>query len=299
MFVRLFLVACFAIGWCLPTFAQQDAQFIGFRQNALQLNPAYAGSRDVWSAIAYYRAQWVSIGEGPRTLSASLHGKRRRVGLGLWVESDQINIHRRTQVMTTYAYHIPVGRGQLSLGLSAGFLNIASDYESIENVVDTEPLAVDVRRALPNFGTGLYYYTNRSFIGFSIPHLVETQLVDNAPDSAWERHYYLTAGTVFDAGLNLKIKPAFLIKALPGRAPISADLNLTFIVNQVFGIGVSHRWSESIDFLFDWQINRQLQLGYGFDFTLTQLAGFGSSHDVFLRYEFGFTRDKVVTPRYF
>jgi len=284
-------------------FAQQDAQFIGYRQNGLVINPAYAGSREVGSLMAYYRTQWVNIDSAPKTFSTSIHGAVKNVGLGLWIENDRVNIHSRTYIMTSYAYRIKINKGKLSLGLQAGLMHNNSLLTEIENVaVGDNLLANDQSKWLPNFGLGVFYYTNRTYIGFSIPHLIESSLLDKdlTAENIWVRHYFATIGTVINAGSNLKLKPTALLKMVK-NAPVSADIGLSFLFDNKFDVGVNYRWKESLDFLFSWQINRNLMFGYGFDFTLSSVSKpwYGGTHDVFVRYEFGFMKEKVVTPRYF
>ena len=48
------------------------------------------------------------------------------------------------------------------------------------------------------------------------------------------------------------------------------------------------------------QMSDQLRLGYAYDRTLNNLKSYGpSSHEFMIRYEFGFGKSKILTPRYF
>ncbi|RZL05534.1 MAG: type IX secretion system membrane protein PorP/SprF, partial [Pedobacter sp.] len=47
-------------------------------------------------------------------------------------------------------------------------------------------------------------------------------------------------------------------------------------------------------------ISEKLRIGYSYDHTITKLGGFNSgSHEIMVRYEFGFTKNRIVAPRYF
>src|SRR5690242_20552077 len=46
-------------------FAQSDQHYTMFMYNKMLYNPAYAGSRDVVSANALYRRQWMQINRSP------------------------------------------------------------------------------------------------------------------------------------------------------------------------------------------------------------------------------------------
>ncbi len=289
--------------------AQQDAQFIGYRQNGLVYNPAYAGSRDVGSLMAYYRAQWINVDNStPRTFSVSLHGPMlfgknpqfKNVGLGFWMQNDRVNIHNKTHINTSYAYKLNgVGNGTLSLGLQLGLLNISSKYSEITNADAGDILiSEDVNKWAGNFGFGAFYYTDEYFFGVSIPHLLQNKLIPENENAIWNRHYYLTGGGVIDLSRSLKLRPSILLKKV-ANSPVSVDVNTSLLIEERFNIGLAYRFAESIDIFADYQVNRNLLIGYGFDFTTTKLASFGSSHDIYIRYEFGFMREKVVTPRFF
>lgn len=302
----LFIIICFAF---VDLSAQQDAQFIGFRQNGLVYNPAYAGSRDVGSLMAYYRAQWINIDNStPRTFSVSLHGplmldnnpQFRNVGLGLWMQNDRVNIHNRTHINTSYSYKLQgIGNGTLSLGLQLGLMNISSKFSELANSDNGDLLiSEDVNRWLGNFGAGAYYYTDNYFIGASIPHIIQNKLIENQEDAVWKRHYYLTGGGVIPISRSLRLKPAVLLKKV-NNSPLSVDLSCSVLLEERLSVGAALRWKESIDLYADYQVNRNLLIGYGFDFTTTKLASFGSSHDIYLRYEFGFRKERAVSPRFF
>ena len=76
----------------LGGYAQQDVLFSQFMFNKLTVNPAYAGSREVFSADAVYRYQWVGIDGAPKTFSLSMHAPLRNdhIALGGYVYNDKI-----------------------------------------------------------------------------------------------------------------------------------------------------------------------------------------------------------------
>jgi len=53
--------------------AQQDAQFTQYVYNTISVNPAYAGSRGVFSITGLHRSQWVGLDGAPRTQTLSLN----------------------------------------------------------------------------------------------------------------------------------------------------------------------------------------------------------------------------------
>ncbi len=65
--------------------AQQDPMFSQYMNNILAVNPAYAGSKNLVSAQAMTRNQWVAFDGAPVTQTFSLHAPitKYRMGLGI------------------------------------------------------------------------------------------------------------------------------------------------------------------------------------------------------------------------
>jgi hypothetical protein len=78
------------------------------------------------------------------------------------------------------------------------------------------------------------------------------------------------------------------------------DLNANAWFYDRFAIGVSYRTGDAVLGMAEIQINDQFRIGYAYDYTLTELTRYNSgSHEFMLRYELGFRRDKIISPRYF
>ena len=158
----------------------------------------------------------------------------------------------------------------------------------------------------PNVGAGVYFHSNKTYIGFSVPNFLETKHFDKDESSfssesvASERmHYYLIAGHVFDLSGNIKLKPAILTKMVQG-APLQVDLSANFLFNDKFTLGAAYRWDAAASLLAGFQVSNSWFIGYGYDMEVTKLANYNSgSHEIFLRYELFKNYDKVVSPRFF
>ncbi|TAH22007.1 MAG: type IX secretion system membrane protein PorP/SprF [Cytophagales bacterium] len=293
-------------------FAQQDAMFSQYMFNGLALNPAYAGSREVLSATALYRNQWVGIEGAPKTMTFSAHSpvRNEKIGLGIIFCTDKIGITNTNNVGLNYAYRIKFkNKGTLSMGLQASVLQYRADFSSIRH--SFSPTTFDpnfsqvINRWLPNFGTGIYYYTNKFYLGVSVPNIINNKLtgegtVFQVGDKAQQyRHLFVGTGYVFELSKSLKLKPSILVKLVKG-APVQFDFNANLWLFDMFAVGLSYRTRDSIDALFEFQITPQLGLGYAYDYTLTSLGRYTSgSHEIMIRYELGFGKRRIITPRYF
>jgi hypothetical protein len=93
------------------------------------------------------------------------------------------------------------------------------------------------------------------------------------------------------------IEPGFLLKYFPGL-PLSFDLNANVIFHKVLITGISYRKKESIDFLLRAQVTPQLQLGYGYDHVIGDVASLSqASHELMINYLFRYTKSNAASPR--
>ena len=306
---RLLAVVLLASLACLPGFevqAQQQVMFSQYMFNAVAINPAYAGSADALSMTALTRHQWIGIDGAPNTQTFSAHTpiKRKGIAVGTLFMRDQIGVSTQNAGFGYFAYRFKFpDKGTLSMGLSLGLTN----YKAINSqVVTSNPndpnfMNDDLRGFSPNVGSGIYYYRERLYLGASIPFLLNTYYGDGDNFEGVEqiRHYFFMAGYVMDVSPYIKFKPNALIKVVEG-APVQLDLNANFLFDEIIWAGVSWRSFDSIDLIASLQINPQLILGYSYDITTTNLRKVNSgSHEVMLNYVLGFSKNRVVTPRYF
>lgn len=289
---------------------QQDPMYSQYMFNTLAINPAYAGSRNVLSVTGLVRSQWIGIEGAPKTQTISfdtpLPGKN--VGIGFQAFNDQVGITKTTGAFASYAYRLQGQNGTLSFGLQAGISNFRAQYSSVNLTSggSGDPaFGQDVNALLPNFGTGIYYNSERFYIGASVPHLLNNQLnngevsVTNGLVSRQYIHGFLTAGYVIDIGLDYKIKPSFMVRGVKG-APLQADLSANFWIKDALAIGAQYRTKSDVSAMLEAQISPQIRIGYAFDRSITKLVNYNSgSHEIMLRYEFGFEKDKILAPRYF
>lgn len=309
MRAKLLLLLLFLSGFEL--YAQQDSQFTQYMYNTINVNPAYAGSRGVMSIFGLYRNQWVGLDGAPVTSTASLNTPigNSNVGLGLSFISDKIGPSDETSISTDISYSIPTSdRFKLSFGLkaTANLLNIDFTKLNIYNPADPRFQNNVDNKFSPNIGAGIYFHSNKSYLGLSVPNFLETKHFDESSNSnsasfvAKERmHYYFIGGHVFDLGPSIQFKPAFLTKMVQG-APLQVDVSANFLFNEKFTLGAAYRWSAAMSAMVGFQVNQNWFIGYAYDMETTKLADYNSgSHEIFLRYELFNNFDRVVSPRFF
>jgi len=284
------LLILFLITSAFVSRAQQRPLQSLYMFDPLLINPAYAGNHVQLSATSIFRNQWVNLDGAPKTLTATVHSGffKSRMGLGIIATNDKIGIHNDAGLYGVYSYKIKVARdGILSFGVQAGFNQLKSDFTKLNLKMASDPNLDGIQnRFNPNFGGGIYYRGKNIFAGFSVPQIMENKSMGGeTPIAAAQQRYYYIYG-----GINKKLSEHFrwlstgLIR-LQEDAPLSFDINGMGIIYDVVGLGVSYRLQEGFVAMFELQINENFHVGYGYDYTNSELNNFSNgSHEIMVNY---------------
>ena len=301
-YIKLFLIATLLIVGVSVTRAQQLPQFTQFMYNNLVINPAYAGADEALSLTLLHRSQWTGVDQAPTTQSFSAHSliRKKQIGLGLTVIRDEIGVHKNTNILTNYAYHLNVAEKTfLSFGLQVGLTNLKSDYASLASAPVDPKLVNSINETMIDFGAGLYLRGPRYNLSLSSPGLLSrTVTVNDSVSVNFKRANFLgIARYRFSLSENFDMEPGIMIKYF-STLPFSYDLNLNFIYRSVLTTGVSYRKDESIDLILRFQISPQLQFGYAYDYPISNAARLSSaSHELMLNYIFRDFKKSAASPR--
>lgn len=292
------LIGLMVLSACFATAQQRAIQSL-YMFDPMLVNPAYAGNQVLLSATAIYRNQWVNLDGAPKTFTTSIHTgfKKSRVGVGLLFSKESIGIHDETGFYGVYSYKLPISlkrKSQLSFGIQGGFNSLTTDYNklTLKSVTDPNLSGVD-RKFNPNVGVGVFYRENNFYGGISVPYLLENSVVSISDVNSLakqRRYYYIFAGFSAKLSNNVKIIPSTLVR-IQDQAPVSFDINATFVLYDIVGLGVSYRFQDSIVGLFELQINENFHVGYAYDFTTSQLNQFSNgSHELMVNYRIKIAR---------
>ncbi len=291
----------------LFSYGQQDAQYTQYMYNTVSVNPGYAGSRGHISMAALHRSQWMGLEGAPVTQTFNVHSPigYRGVGLGLSVVNDEIGPTSETNFDVDFSYTIWTSReGRVSFGLKAS-ANLLDIRFSELNQFTTDPtLQQDIdNRLTPNIGAGVYYHTNKYYVGLSVPRFLETShFQESTLSTAKEQmNFYLIAGYVWDLNPFLKFKPTVLTKVVQG-APLQMDVSANFMLNEKFILGAAYRWDAAFSGMAGFNISNNFLIGIAYDKETTDLgsAAFNDgSFEVIFRYDFISTKSNLKSPRFF
>ena len=302
---KLFLLALLAIA-ITKTKAQQDPQYTQYMYNMSVINPAYAGSKETVSGGVLYRQQWVGIEDAPTTGTFFMHSPvGRNVGLGLSIISDKIGPVEENNFYADFSYTLNLGgEHKLAFGLKAGATMHKIDFTGIPATLpQTDPIfeSSNPNTTFLNLGTGLFYYTNKYYVAFSVPNMLKSKYLDfNGRQYGTDvLHYFLTGGYVFDINPNLKFKPFAMVKTSI-NAPVSFDLSTNFMLYDKFEMGATYRLEDSFGAMINVAVSPTLRIGYAYDRVVSDIGVISpSSHEVILLYDLNFPKKVSRSPSYF
>jgi type IX secretion system PorP/SprF family membrane protein len=291
----------------LGVFAQLVPVTNQYLLNPLTINPAYAGARGALNFSALYRNQWVGVSGAPKiiTFCGDAPMMNQKIGVGLMMSSERIGPTKETNIISSYAFRIGLGGGNLSMGLGAGVSITNSDWSNL-TVIDPgdEQYLVDSRTYyIPNFSLGLYYTLKDFFAGFSLPQFLNYKY--NLQRNRYSLYndpghysYLFNSGYKYKLSPQSSILPSILLYYSPEKN-IQCDLNAQLLLYEKLWLGISYRNNRAFGSMIQYKVNNQLSIAYAYDFDLGKLNKYSAgSHELMIRYEFHYKVD-VVNPMNF
>jgi len=313
----LFLTVVILCGSSIQIYAQQLSRYSQYTFNKLLFNPAYAGSAEALIFNVSYRNQWEGVPGAPTSSVLSGHGTLgllNQMGIGTFIEYDNIGVHARLRAFVSYAYRFWLGNANvLAVGVQGGALYLQSNFSQVipaTNPATSDPVFMqDISAVIPNFGLGIYFQNPNFYIGLSTPQLLNNQLYNNAPNIAQlpkqYRQYYFNVGFITTLNPMLKYKPTLLFKVVGKQTLWQLDINQSLLIAEHLWIGAGMRLNaslgtESSNFMVAFAFKKGLLLAYTYDLTFTGLANYGSgSHEALMRYSFAHMQGGIYKKKHY
>ncbi|MFK8044476.1 MAG: type IX secretion system membrane protein PorP/SprF [Crocinitomicaceae bacterium] len=280
----------------VSAFGQQLPQQSQYMFNQYAINPAYAGVKDHWQTVMNSRYQWVGIVDAPRTVTLTAHGpfKNQKMAVGGMVYNDIVGPTRRLGFQGSYSYHIKLSKSiKLSLAASLGFNQWLVDTDKIAVVHEDDPFFTNglIKSFSPDAKFAFYLYHKNWFFAGSSPQLLRNRLkfndVSEISNSYLENHFYINGGYTFNLGSNFSLMPTALIKYVRA-APVKVDINVTATFKETVWLGIGYRTQDAIVAMLGYNHKDNLQFGYSFDYSATNLQAFNAgTHELFFAIKFG------------
>jgi len=305
---KIFFLTLFAIMTFMNVSAQQDPHYTQYMYNMSVINPAYAGSKENMTGGLLFRKQWIDIDGAPTTGTFFINSPvGKNVGLGLSAINDKIGPVEETNLYADFSYTLNLGGDRrLAFGLKGGgtfhkvglFSQIGDGY-----VPDLNDPAFQQNssKSFLNLGSGLFYYTNKYYVAFSVPNMLKSSYLSyNGMRFGTETlHYFLTGGYVFDLNSDLKFKPSAMIKSA-FNSPVSFDISANFMFYDKFEVGATYRKQDSFGAMVNYAVTPGLRVGYAYDKIVSDLkVTTPSSHEIMILFDLNFPKKVSQSPRYF
>jgi type IX secretion system PorP/SprF family membrane protein len=297
-----------------PLLAQQDAVTSQFTMNKLFINPGYAGYKETGTLTLAHRNQWIGFKGAPMTtvISYDTPLKKNELAVGGGLMFDKVGPTSRLALNAYFAYRLRLSnRATLSWGAVASTslyqanmtdLVLTSEFYGSQDdafMNNTKGLII------PNVGFGGYYFKKDHFIGVSAPALIRPRLEKRViaeqthMDGRYEPTIYITGGKLFKINKDINLNASLLTRAML-NAPVSIGTYVSAIYNKNYTLGLYYHLRENLGIFFQWQIDKQIKVGYSFDVATNLLirTNYGS-HELACNYALGGKKKRIVYPRYF
>jgi len=315
----IFLVILFVLMISSVSLKGQDPEFSQFYSNPLYLNPAFTGTSVLSRLAVNYRNQWPNRGNTFVTNYLSydkfVTGMRGGIGFQAMYDVELNGIISNLNTSFLYAHHFKVNdRLFFSMALEAGviykqykvsglvFPGMINQNNGEIYGIYTLPTE-NGHKLVPDFSVGLVGQRDNVYFGFAINHLTrpDQSIVDGDAQGRLPLKITLHAGAKgheFHHGL---LSRAFTLSPnlIYQQQGSFRQINLGMYMKEdwlTFGLWYRNNLSmrpNSVVAMFGYQ-KEKFQFGYSFDYTLSNLAGYGyGSHEISLIFFFGQPRNQV------
>jgi len=286
---------------CYTNYSQQLTYNSHYMLNQYLINPAAAGTKAYMPISTSFRQQWAGFNDAPRTQMLSVNSPiGENMGVGGIIYNDITGPLRNIGFEGSYSYHLKVNdASKLAMGLSISLTQHVLDGSNfiLNNTNDQVLNGATQKSFNPDGSFGLYYYSEKGFLGISVPQLIENKLKfgDNIEElNRQVRHYYLSGGYKFPMGDHLALEPSVLLKYTIG-SPFQFDVNTRLFYKENLWTGISYRHDESVVSMVGIQRD-EFMIGYAFDYTLSSIRNYSAgTHELYLEYQLPVKKKATVS----
>lgn len=167
----LFLIFIFTV---FVTNAQLMPFGASFYQNQYLANPAMAGIKSGMHLNSGYNKQWSTIPGAPITQYFTLDNQFNKIGQGISIYTDKAGLLKRTRILGSYAYHMPINSygDAIHFGISFGLLMENINVDDVNgNNIDISIQRFNDRKAIIDGDFGIAYSTEKITVQSAIPNL--------------------------------------------------------------------------------------------------------------------------------
>lgn len=301
-------IAALVLMCSFTAMSQQMPMYGQYIFNSSVLNPAQAGARGDNQAGILGRYQWVGIEGAPNTQTAFANlSLPHDIGFALGIYQDQAGPVREFTLQTDVAYSSRISQDwYLSGGLRLVANSMSINLADLDDIIGTSDplLGMDHRSGLKfNMGAGLLAFTNKHFVGISMPRAIKVHNTDNYTAS---RHFFIYGGSSFDITREISLSPSGMFRKA-AQAPMQLDINAIGSYENMIDFGPMIRSNlargviDAIGFVAGYHLNDNWYFGYMYEFPTNRIStATKQSHEISLRYQWKSASSGIFrTPGFF
>ena len=307
---RIVWLFVFMLGSVFEALAQSDASFSQYHSTLGYYNPATAGRYGDMDVSALYRLQWIGWSNAPRTtyITANMpyNFMRREHGIGIVFVQDNISsLYQDMSAGLQYAYLKKMGKGKLRVGVQLGMVsrtaggNIVITPDSTDNTGGSDEAipTSKIEKRVFDANAGLYYATDKWFIGVGVTHLLEPVIETENLYTFIERGYNFISG--YNIQMNnplFELQPSVFVQT--NLHTYRADVTARAVYAKKYSAGLSwrvneNRLADALIVLLGATFGK-LEGGYAYDVPLSNVGrGTVGSHELFLKYRMQINKPKT------
>jgi type IX secretion system PorP/SprF family membrane protein len=319
------LVIWIIITWGIPFEGiAQDVQYSQYYSNPIFLNPAMTGSTSLKRVGVNFRNQWPSLDQTFLAYTAYFDFYEEKVnsGFGIIIHGANESFTRTSlnEVGLVYSYRLQISEyNYIQAGLQGSFITRDALFDRVilgtqldidKGVIIGEPggsFEGDSRLRAADAHAGLMYFGKKAWLGVSAFHLLKPEISfisgnSNKLPMKYSVHggyrFNLAAGDINDFLNNTDQRRSLALGFNYKKQGQYSQLDLGtefFFEPLVLGLwyrGLPTKYelpnNESLIAVVGLSLNSGLELGYSFDFPISELGygGSGGSHEISMRYVF-------------
>jgi type IX secretion system PorP/SprF family membrane protein len=290
--LQLLLIALAILFMNKYAVGQQDPMYVQYIDNLLVINPGFAGSKTDGKILLVSRDQWVSVPGAPvtRSLSYTTPVKSKNIGIGFSVMNDKIGPQQQTGVYFDYSYFLRVSeKYKMGMGLKGGVSFYRAALTELDPINPDPVFSKDIyKNFLPNLGVGLFLFSENTWVGVSIPKLIENRITSEDYETEYVQkekiHFYYVMGAQLSVAEDFDLKTSSMIK-LVKNAPISADISAMAGFKERFWLGGMIRFGSAFGAIAQFQVTNKMNIGYSYELPIKRVSNFSNgTHEIMFSY---------------
>ncbi|WP_430971700.1 PorP/SprF family type IX secretion system membrane protein [Sunxiuqinia rutila] len=265
------------------------------------INPAYNSFKDYISINLISRLQWVSLPYHPEVFGTNVYipFRFKRLGLNATLMRENIGLRKINSLDLSLSSNVKVSpKGFLAFGYGIGIKSTSYRTEDIITSYDDEYLLDHEIWGTDRFTTklGAFYMNDFMFAGLSANMLVDkTWNEELVIYPSWD----LILGAMYQINRDVLFRPDLVVKYYRGAtqqvnegevsngyaAPVF-DLAVNFLFKDRIWAGLSYRLNMALTTSLSLKVNKNLMVGYTYEYGVGKGVNQFSSHGLSLSYSF-------------